>query len=226
MGHPLLPRLPDSTRASPPTTTSATSDGEIDEKGLSGDADGVTRELGCFCACALGRHAPRWRRQMTPRAARPRVTPPLTTNLHRPPQTRNPLTTNKAAGSREGHSKIEGILYLQGTQVVEEKGFNNQTWVGGLRLQFYSAQLVGVDGQHAMTAKSTTQLKRPNDDRRQPQPLTAEVISYYADSAMLFILAATPIRWGDSGPLAAGARAICFFFPRCQPCLVCWLLAS
>ena len=92
VGHPLLPQLPDLTRASPPTTTSATSDGEIDEKGLSGDADGVTRELGCFCACALGRHAPRWRRQMTPRAARPRVTPPLTTNLHRPPQTRNPLT--------------------------------------------------------------------------------------------------------------------------------------
>ena len=85
-----------------------------------------------------------------------------------------------------------------------EKGFN-QTWVGALRLQFYSAQLVGVDGQHAMTAKSTTQLKRPNDDRRQTAtatpPPTAEVMSYYADSAMLFVLAATPIRWGDSGPL-------------------------
>ena len=35
----------------------------------------------------------------------------------------------------------------------------------------------------------------------QPQPLTAEVMSYYADSVMLFVLAATPIRWGDSGPL-------------------------
>ena len=35
----------------------------------------------------------------------------------------------------------------------------------------------------------------------QPQPLTAEVMSYYADSVMLFVLVATPIRWGDSGPL-------------------------
>ena len=66
---------------------------------------------------------------------------------------------------------IEGTLYLQGTQVVE-KGFN-QTKVGALRLQFYSAQLVvGVDGQHAITAKSTTQLKRPNDDRRQTATAT------------------------------------------------------
>ena len=34
--------------------------------------------LGCFCACALGRHILRWRRQMTPRATRPRITPPAT----------------------------------------------------------------------------------------------------------------------------------------------------
>jgi len=27
------------------------------------------------------------------------------------------------------------------------------------------------------------------------------MMSYYADSVMLFVLAATPIRWGDSGPL-------------------------
>ena len=79
-----------------------------------------------------------------------------TTNyqLASPPTNKKP--TNKAAGRVT--AKIEGIFYLQGTQVVE-KGFNH-TWVGALlRLQFYSAQLVGVDGQHAMTAKSTASMQ-------------------------------------------------------------------
>ena len=113
-----------------------------------------------------------------------------------------------------------------------EKGFN-QTWVGALRLQFYSTQLVSVDGQHAMTAKadgqhamtakSTTQLKRPIDDSRShSQCLTAELMSYYADSVTLFIRAATPPAGATP---AAGARAIWFFFPRGQPCLVCWLVS-
>ena len=44
--------------------------------------------------------------------------------------------TNKAGRVT---AKIEGILYLQGTQVVE-KGFT-QTWVAPPRLQFYLAQL-------------------------------------------------------------------------------------
>ena len=56
--------------------------------------------LGCFCACALGRHAPRWRRHMTPRATRPRVKPPLTTNLLGPSQTRN-LLTKPPGGSQQ-----------------------------------------------------------------------------------------------------------------------------
>ena len=96
-----------------------------------------------------------------------------------------------------------------------EKGFN-QTWVGALRLQFYSTQLVGVEGQHAMTAKvdgqhampakSTTQLKRPIDDSRShSQCLTAELMSYYADSVTLFMHAATPPA-GATPP--SGARAI------------------
>ena len=43
-------------------------------------------------------------------------------------------------GSREvGCDEAIGILYLQGTQVVENSF--NQTWVGALQLQFYLAQL-------------------------------------------------------------------------------------
>ena len=139
-----------------------------------------------------------------------------TTNyqLASPPTNKKP--TNKAAGRvTTAHSKIEAILYLQGTQVVE-KGFN-QTWVGALRLQFYSTKLVGVDGQHAMTAKvdgqnamtakPTTQLlKRPIDDSRShSQCFTAELMSYYADSATPFMHAATPPA-GATPP--SGGRAI------------------
>ena len=62
--------------------------GPVSRKEVSDDADGamdgLTRELGCFCACALGRRVPRWRRHMTPRATRPRVTPQLTANLFGP----------------------------------------------------------------------------------------------------------------------------------------------
>ena len=44
-----------------------------------------------------------------------------------------------------------------------------------------------------MTAKSTTQLQRPNnDDSHNNSKLTAEVMSYYADSVMVFMYAATP----------------------------------
>ena len=68
--------------------------------------------LGCFCACALGRHAPRWRRHMTPRATRPRVTPPLTTNLLGPSQTNKP--TNKAAGRVTERSKFNSLSLESG----------------------------------------------------------------------------------------------------------------
>ena len=55
---------------------------------------------------------------MTPRATRPRVTPPLTSNFHRqlvcPPK-----PTSTAAGSREGHSKIERPQMLAGEGATE-----------------------------------------------------------------------------------------------------------
>ena len=91
VGHPLLPPTGPVTGVDHPLLPQRPRMARLTRK-VCDDVDGVTRGLGCFCACALGRHAPRWRRQMTSRATRPRVTPPLTTNLHRPPQIRNPLT--------------------------------------------------------------------------------------------------------------------------------------
>ena len=48
--------------------------------------------FGLFLRLRFGTSLPRWRRHMTPRATRPRVTPPLTTNLHGPCNLDNPLT--------------------------------------------------------------------------------------------------------------------------------------
>ena len=61
-----------------------------------------------------------------------------------------------------------------------------------------------------MTAKSTTQLQRPNnDDSHNNSKLTAEVMSYYADSVMVFMYAATPTCWSDSS--LEGRAAILVF---------------
>ena len=53
--------------------------------------------LGCFCACAWDVTSFGVVGQMTPRATRPRVTPPLTTSLHRT-HLCTPNTNNTAAG--------------------------------------------------------------------------------------------------------------------------------
>ena len=56
----------------------------------------------------------------------------------------------------------KGIFKLQGTQVLE-KGFTpDGSGPGALTLLSSTGRL--KDGQHAMTAKSTSQLQRPNDD--------------------------------------------------------------
>ena len=49
------------------------------------------------------------------------------------------------------------------------------------------------------------------------------MMSYYANSATVFMHAATPTCWGDSS--IAERAAILVFFPRGQPCLVCWLVS-
>ena len=62
--------------------------------------------MGCFCACALGRHVLRWRRHMTPRATRPRVTPPPANYQLAPPSLvcpTKPTNTARRATARLKH---------------------------------------------------------------------------------------------------------------------------
>ena len=68
-----------------------------------------------------------------------------------------------------------------------------------------------------MTAKTTTQLQRPNNDSHNDP---AEVMSYFANSATVFMHVATPTCWSDSS--IAERAAILVFLPPwpAMPCLL------